>query len=141
LSGWLLDTNVLSELRRPRPEPRVLAFLANEQVEQLYISSVSVAEIRYGAEIHPDAQRRADLTDWLRLKIRPMFANRILPISEDIVLRWRLLVEVGRKAGITFSQPDLFIAATALHHDLTIVTRDLGGFDRTGAEVLNPWSE
>jgi hypothetical protein len=70
-----------------------------------------------------------------------MFANRILPISEDIVLRWRLLVEVGRKAGITFSQPDLFIAATALHHDLTIVTRDLGGFDRTGAEVLNPWSE
>jgi predicted nucleic acid-binding protein len=115
--------------------------VAIEPLDSLFISSVSVAEIRYGAEIHPDAQRRADLRDWLRLKIRPMFANRILPISEDVLLRWRLLVGDGRKAGITFSQPDLFIAATALEHGLTIVTRDEAGFNRTGAEVLNPWIE
>ena len=56
-------------------------------LDSLYISCVSAAEIRYGAEIHPDAERRADLTDWLRLKIRPMFANRVLPVSEDILLR------------------------------------------------------
>ncbi len=141
MSGWLLDTNVLSELRKPRPEPRVLDFVAKQPLDQLYISSVALAEIRYGVEIHPDAQRRTELLDWLRLIIRPMFANRILPVSEDILLRWRLLVEVGRKAGITFSQPDLFIAATALQHDLTIVTRDHAGFDRTGAKVLNPLIE
>lgn len=139
MSGWLLDTNVLSELRKPKPERRVLDFLVREPLDSLYISSVSIAEIYYGAEVHPDAERRTELADWLRLQVRPMFENRILPISDDVLLRWRLLVGVGRKAGITFSQPDLFIAATALQHGLTIVTRDKSGFDRTGAKVLNPW--
>ena len=71
--------------------------------------------------------------------MRPMFDQRVLPITEDIMLRWRLVVEVGRKAGHTFSQPDLIIAATALHHGLTMVTRDRSDFDKAGVPVINPW--
>ncbi len=68
-----------------------------------------------------------------------MFDQRVLPITEDIMLRWRLEVEKGRKAGHTFSQPDLIIAATALHHGLTVVTRDRSDFDKAGVPVINPW--
>ena len=68
-----------------------------------------------------------------------MFDQRVLPITEDIMLRWRLVVEEGRKAGHTFSQPDLIIAATALHHGLTMVTRDRSDFDKAGVPVINPW--
>jgi len=68
-----------------------------------------------------------------------MFDERILPITEDILLKWRLLVEEGRKTGHTFSLPDLMIAATALHHGLTVVTRDRSDFDKAGVPVLNPW--
>ena len=69
-----------------------------------------------------------------------MFDQRTLPISEDVMFKWRLLVERGRKAGHTFSQPDLIIAATALHYGLTVVTRDRSDFDRAGAAVLDPWA-
>jgi predicted nucleic acid-binding protein len=68
-----------------------------------------------------------------------MFDNRILPISEDVMLKWRLLVEEGRQAGHTFSQPDLIIAATALHHGLTVVARDTSDYERARVPVLNPW--
>ena len=70
-----------------------------------------------------------------------MFDGRVLTITEDILLRWRLLVEGGRKVGYTFSQPDLFIAATALEHGLTIVSRDTTGYERAGAPVVNPWTD
>ena len=68
-----------------------------------------------------------------------MFDGRILQITEDIMLKWRLLVEEGRKAGHTFSQPDLIIAATAIHHGLTVVTRDLNDYDKTRVPIINPW--
>jgi len=71
--------------------------------------------------------------------MRPMFEGRVLPITEDILLKWRLLVEDGRKTGHTYSQPDLMIAATALHHDLTIVTRDRSDYDKARVPVVNPW--
>jgi predicted nucleic acid-binding protein len=70
-----------------------------------------------------------------------MFENRILQVTEEIMLRWRLLVEEGRKTGHTFSQPDLIIAATAIEHDLTVVTRDRSDYDKAGAVVINPWEE
>ena len=73
------------------------------------------------------------------MSVRPVFSQRTLEISEDVMLKWRMLVETGRKTGHTFSQPDLIIAATALHHGLTVVTRDRRDFDRAGAQVLNPW--
>jgi toxin FitB len=139
VTGWLLDTNILSELRRPGPERKVLAFIAAQPLELLYVSSATFAEIRFGIELVADANRRAELSDWLAHKVRPMFEQRVLAITEDIMFKWRLLVEDGRKAGHTFSQPDLIIAATALHHGLTVVSRDVSDYQKAHASVLNPW--
>jgi len=139
MSGWLLDTNVLSELRRPKPEPKVLAFVAAQPLERLYVSAVTFAEIRFGIELLGDPYRRAELMDWLIHKLRPMFEQRVLAVSEDVMFKWRLLVEEGRKAGHTFSQPDLIIAATALHHGLTVVSRAITDYTRAGVPVINPW--
>jgi toxin FitB len=139
VTGWLLDTNILSEMRRPRPEPKVTAFVAAQSIETLFISAVTLAEIRFGIELVPDVTKRAELNDWLTHRVRPMFDQRVLPITEDVMFKWRLLVEDGRKAGQTFSQPDLIIAATALHHGLTLVSRDSGDFEKTHAALFNPW--
>ena len=134
----LLDTNILAEMRRPRPEPKVLAFISGCRIDDLFISEVTLAEIRFGIE-QVGEPRRTELSEWLRLTVRPMFAGRVLPITEDIMLRWRLLLEAGRKIGQTYSQPDLIIAATALHHNLTVVTRDRREYDHAGVPVINPW--
>jgi hypothetical protein len=139
VSGWLLDTNILSELRRPKPEPKVVAFVAGYPLEQFFVSTVTFAEIRFGIEVLDDAGRRAELHDWLNHKLRPMFEDRVLPVSENVMFKWRLLVEEGRKARHTFSQPDLIIAATGLCHGLTIVSRDTSDFERARATVFNPW--
>lgn len=139
MTGFLLDTNILSELRRPKPEPKVIAFIATQPLERLFVSIVTLAEIRFGIELLDDAARRAQLQDWLIHRVRPMFEQRALPITEDVMFKWRLLVEEGRKAGHTFSQPDLIIAATALIHDLTVVSRDIADYKKAGVPVLNPW--
>ena len=139
MSGWLLDTNVLSELRRPRPEPKVIAFVATQPLENLFVSAVTFAEIRFGIERLEDIGRRAELHDWLTHRLRPMFDGRVLPVTEDVMLKWRLLVEEGRKVRHTFSQPDLIIAATALHNGLTLVTRDTADHEEARTPVHNPW--
>jgi predicted nucleic acid-binding protein len=112
--AWLLDTNILSEGRRPRPEPKIAAFMTAQPLDELYISVVNLAEFRFGIELLEDPARRAELNDWLVQK-------------------------EGRKVGHTFSQPDLLIAATALHHGLTVVTRDRSDYDKARVPVLNPW--
>ncbi|MFM2125795.1 MAG: hypothetical protein RL328_2246, partial [Acidobacteriota bacterium] len=92
--AWLLDTNVLSELRKPKPEPNVLQFIATAPLAELYVSVVSLAEIRYGIELCADAQVRSSLNDWLAHHVRPLFdPHRTLPVTEDIILKWRLLLE------------------------------------------------
>jgi hypothetical protein len=139
VNGWLLDTNVLSELRRPKPETKVLAFVAAQPLDLLYVSSVTFAEIRFGIELVTEANRRAELNDWLTNKVRPMFEQRVIAISEDVIFKWRLLVEEGRKVGHTFSQPDLIIAAAALHHGLTVVSRDVSDYQKAHVPVFNPW--
>src|SRR5213079_1720409 len=130
-----------SELRRPRPEPKVVRFVSDKSLELLYISVVTLAEIRFGIELVKDAARRVELNEWLEHNLRPMFEGRVLEIDEDVLLKWRLLVEDGRKRGHTFAQPDLFIAATALHHGLTIVSRDTSEYQMANVPVLNPWKE
>lgn len=139
MTGWLLDTNVLSELRRPRPERKVLAFIASQPLELLYVSTVTLAEIRFGIELVPDPVRRSDLLNWLNHKVRPMFERRTLEVSEDVMFKWRLMVEEGRKNGHTYSQPDLIIAATGQHHGLTIVSRDTSEYSASRVPVFNPW--
>jgi toxin FitB len=139
VTGWLLDTNVLSELRRPRPEPKVVTFVAAQPLDLMFISAVTLAELRFGIELVTDANRRAELNEWLTHKVRPMFDERILQVTEDIMFKWRLLVEDGRKAGHTFSQPDLIIAATGLHHGLTVVTRNTDDYAKARVSLFNPW--
>jgi predicted nucleic acid-binding protein len=139
VSGWLLDTNVISELRRSRPNARVRAFVAGQPLDELFVSTVTFAEIRFGIETVDDPVRRGELNDWLMHKVRPMFGQRVLEVSEDVMFKWRLLVEEGRKVGHTFSQPDLIIAATALQHGLTVVTRDTGDYQRARVPLFNPW--
>jgi predicted nucleic acid-binding protein len=141
VTGWLLDTDVLSELRRPRPTPEVATFVAGQPLDLLFVSTVTLAEIRFGIELVADANRRAELNGWLTHKVRPMFDERILPVTEDIMFTWWLLVEEGRKTGHTFSQPDLIIAATGLHHGLTVVTRDTGDYAKTRVALFDPWRD
>lgn len=140
MTAYLLDTNVLSEVRRPRPNAAVVAFLSDKAAESLYVSDVTIAEIRFGIERLDDPLRRAELTDWLDHRLRPEFEGRILTIDEDVLLRWRLLVEEGRRIGHTFSQPDLFLAATALHHGLVLVTRNTADFQKTKVPLVDPWA-
>lgn len=139
MTGWLLDTNVISELRWPRPSARVRNFIAGQRLEDLFVGTVTFAEIRFGIEAVGDAIRRAKLNDWLLHRVRPMFDQRVLEVSEDVMFKWRLLVEEGRKVGQTFSQPDLIIGATALQRGLTVVTRDTGDYKLARVPLLNPW--
>jgi toxin FitB len=116
-------------------------FISLLSLDELYISTVTLAELRFGIELlGARSDRRVALNEWLSLTIRPMFDQRVLAVTENIMFRWRVLVEEGRKAGYTFSQPDLIIAAMAIEHGLTVVTRDQAESERAGATVLNPWS-
>jgi toxin FitB len=138
--GWLLDTNVVSELRRPRPAAMVAGFVAAQSGESLFTTEITFAEISFGIEQLPDAGRRADIHLWLDRTLRPLFAGRVLAITEDVILRWKAMVVDGQRRGHTFGQPDLFIAAIAALDDLVVVTRDTGEFTEAGVPAFDPWS-
>jgi predicted nucleic acid-binding protein len=135
-----LDASILSELRRKAPAPAVVEFVSTTPLHQLHVSSLTFAEIRYGIECVTDPERRASLTQWLDHRLRPMFEGRILPLCEDTLLRWRLIIEAGRQRGHTFSHPDVLIAASAARHGLTVVSRDVTDFEAADVPTLNPWS-
>jgi predicted nucleic acid-binding protein len=139
VSGFLLDTNILSELQRTRPSPRVVAFVQQTALASLFLSDVVIAEIRFGIETMPDVVRRDRYMTWLDDVIRPMFAGRVLALTEEVFLRWRIMKEIGQRSRHTFPEPDLLIAATAAHYGLTVVTRDVEPFQRAGVAVVNPW--
>ena len=121
--GWLIDTNVVSELRRARPSPKVRAFVAGQPGDVLFTSDVTFAEVRCGIERIADPARRADLVHWLDRTLRPLFAGRVLSVTEDALLRWRLMLEAGRATGHTFSEPDLLVAALASLANHIVVSR------------------
>ena len=139
MTDFLLDTNTLSELERPHPSPNVRDFIRYTPLDRLYVSDVVIAEIRFGIDNSQSSVRRDKLATWLSAIIRPMFASRILPVTEDILLRWRWLLETGRRDGYTFEQSDALIAATAAHHGLTVLTRDVEPFKRAEVRYLDPW--
>jgi toxin FitB len=140
--GWLLDTNVISELRKPNCDERVKAWADSQAPTSLYLSRVTIAEIRCGVERLPTSDRsRRRLEGWLTNELRPWFSDRLLDADEDVFVVWRRLVEKSKALRHTFPQPDLFIAATAVLHDLCVVTRNAGGFLRTGVSVTNPWTD
>ena len=141
MTGWLLDTNVLSELRRAKPNTKVVAFVEAQPLSALFVSEITFAEIRFGIELQTDAAKRSAIQEWLSNKLRPMFEHRMLPVSEDVIFRWRLLVDEGSKIGHTFPQPDLFLAATALHHGLTLVSRNVNDYQKVAnLALVNPWT-
>jgi predicted nucleic acid-binding protein len=141
MNGYLIDANVLAELRRTRPHAGVLDFLRQTRRAELFLSEVTVAEIRFGIERVTVPKRRSELVRWLDESIRPLFLGRILPVGEDVWLIWRVLLEEGRQTGYTYPQPDLVLAATAAHHGLAVVTRDVEPFVRAGVPVRDPWAE
>jgi predicted nucleic acid-binding protein len=142
MSGWLLDTNVISELRKPRCDRNVKFWSERHPPTSYFISRVTLAEVRFGIEnLNKDQDFRSDLESWLEHTLRPWFANRILEIDEEIILTWRRMIERGKIRRHTFSQPDLFIATTASVHDLCVVTRNIHDFIAAEVKVLNPWTD
>lgn len=137
---WLVDTNVVSELGKPKPDRNVTGFLAGQDLPTLFLSAITIGEIRFGISRIDETLKREQRAHWLDSIIRPLFSGQIIDIGENEVLRWRLLIDYGKKTGLTFSQPDLFIAATALSHTLTLVTRNVRDFVPTEIPVLNPWT-
>ncbi len=118
----------------------MIAFVSEQPMERLFLSAVTLAEIRFGIEQVDDATKRAELADWLSHKVRPLFERRVPQVGEDMSSRMAT-AGGGRPQGPphVHLQPDLFIAATALVHGLTIVSRDVADYERAKAPVLNPW--
>ena len=135
--SYLLDTNVISELVRPKPSKAVLAWFENVPSEALHISVLTLGEIRKGVEHMPDGERREKLRLWLEHDLTDWFGTRVLPVDMSVADRWgRLLALVGRPVPSI----DSLLAATALRHELRIVTRNQKDFDYPGLEVINPWN-
>jgi len=140
MTGFLLDTNVPSELTRPQSDPHVEKWLDDADDEQLFFSVVSLGEIFKGLTVLPESKRRQQLQQWVEETLRPWFEGRVLPVSEDIAERWGILVGECQVKGRALKVADGLIAATALEHDLTVVTRNVRDFADLGIPVLNPWS-
>lgn len=135
----LLDTNVLSEVQRPAPSPKVLEWLETIDEDRAFISVASIAELRRGVALLEDGRRRTALAAWLAHDLRERFAERILPIDEAIAERWGDLMAQSRKSGVALSVMAGFFAATALTNNLTLVTRNVRDFATFGVPLLNPW--
>jgi len=139
MSGFLLDTNCISEIVRPKPEPRVEAWIEATDESMLYLSVLTMGEIRKGAAGLVHGKRRNDLEKWLKVELQGRFSGRILPIDAAIADRWGHLAAEGKRKGKPLSIIDGLLAATALHHNLTVVSRNVNDFKNTPAHVLNPW--
>ena len=139
MSGFLLDTNCISELVRQKPEPRVLEWLEATDEAVLYLSVLTLGEIRKGLAGLPQSKQRTRLETWLDVKLTSRFAGRILPIDFQVANRWGLLAATAKSKGRALSTIDGLLAATALHHNLTIVSRNVTDFVITQVPVLSPW--
>jgi predicted nucleic acid-binding protein len=139
MSGFLLDTNCISELIRPKPEPRVVDWMRAVDESLLYLSVLTLGEIRNGAATLPQSKRRAYLESWLELDVRVRFSGRILAIDDAVADRWGWLTAEAERKGRPLAAVDGLLAATALHHNLTVVSRNVSDFASTHVPILNPW--
>jgi len=139
MSGFLLDTNCISELVRSKPEPRVLELMEAADEGLLYLSVLTLGEIRKGVAGLAQGKRRTHLETWLEVDLQARFSGRIVPIDSAIADRWGLLASEAKRKGKALSVIDGLLAATALHHNLTVVSRNAGDFTHTQVQVLNPW--
>ena len=139
MGGFLLDTNILSELRRPKRNRSVVEFATRPSDPQFFTSEISFAEIRFGVDVAADKVEALVIENWLRDTLRPWFGERVLIVSEDSIVRWRHIVEEGRKQRLTYPEPDTLLAAVAHAHDMIVVTRDWKPFEKVGVPTLDPW--
>src|SRR5260221_800808 len=138
MSGFLLATNCISELVRSKPEPRVVDWLRAADESLLYLSVLTLGEIRKGAAILPQSKRRTYLESWLELDLQVRFSGRVLDIDTAVSDRWGWLTAEAQRRGKPLSAIDGLLAATAIHHNLTIVSRNTSDFSGTQAPILNP---
>ncbi len=140
MSGFLLDTNVLSELIRPKPDGNVLRWIEETDESILFLSVLTLGEMRNGIARLGHGARRGRLESWLQVDLRARFHGRVLPIDEAIADRWGALSASAAAKGTPVPVVDGLIAATALHHNLTLVTRDSSDMAGTGVSTMNPWA-
>lgn len=135
----LLDTNVISEPQRLEPNARVLDWMDAQALETLYLSTITVAELRAGVALMPAGKRRDSLHENLEKRLLPLFANRVLPFDMACTKSYAELLSTSRAAGLAVATADAFIAAIALANGFAVATRDTTPFEAAGVNVINPW--
>jgi predicted nucleic acid-binding protein len=140
MSGFLLDTNCVSELVRVRPEPRVLEWLEAVDESLLYLSVLTLGEIRKGLAVLASGRRRTRLEAWLEVDLQARFSGRILAVDAAVADRWGWLTARAKRKGTPLAVRDGLLAATALHYNLTVVSRNETDFANAEVPVLNPWA-
>ena len=139
--SFLLDTNVVSEWVKPRPEPRVVAWLADADEDGVFISVVTVGELRHGIDRLPSSRRRERLDEWLREELLQRFEGRVLSIDAAVANAWGTIVAQRERKGRPITTMDAFMAATADVHGLTLVTRNASDFRSSVKAVFDPWTQ
>jgi predicted nucleic acid-binding protein len=139
--NYLLDTNVVSEWVKPQPHPGVVTWLATTDEDRVFLSVVTLAELRRGIERLPICARRTRLEAWLSHELPLRFEKRVLPIDPPVADAWGRIVSRSQAQGRTIHARDAFLAASADVHGLTLVTRNISDFDALGQTLLNPWAE
>jgi len=137
--SYLLDTCMVSELSRSKPDPGVVAWMAEADVSRLHLSTITIAEMHRGCLRLPVGKRRTSLMQWSET-LRRSFAGRVMPIDEPIALRWGEIVVRADQSGRPTSFADGLIAATALELGMTLVTRNIADFEPFGVSLFNPWT-
>jgi len=135
----VIDTNVISELWKAEPAPQVLAWMDAQMIETLYLSAITVAELRFGLAAMPTSKRRTTYLDRLEREVIPAFAGRILSFDLDASRAYADLMGAARAAGNAIGNADGYIAASALARGYTVATRDTSPFEAAKLVVINPW--
>lgn len=140
MSGFLVDTNVISEIIKPAPDERVAGWSREQPRESLFLSVISIGELRKGLTILPPSERRKRLEQAIEESLTSWFGDRVLPLTRAIAEHWGTLDGQRQLAGRPLNIPDGQIAATAREHGLTVVGRNIRDFEGLGVQVLNPWT-
>ena len=135
----LLDTHVVSEPLRPAPDERVIAWIDAQPLETLFLSAITVAELRAGVAQLPPGRRRTSLHESLETRVLPLFAGRVLPFDLACTQAYAALMSAARAAGLAIASADGYIAAIAVANGLAVATRDTGPFKAAGSAVIDPW--